>query len=123
MEGGRGQLPLFEGRPSIEAILQDILDQTKASEVSVHSAGATSLPTKRKQHMPCVCGAQPLHKDHARHAIFCWHCIQPSKPSNLLSMQLQTDQECTFLCLASLAIQTLSITQELALLNHHAWCL
>ena len=33
-------LPIHEGRPSIAAILQDIIDQTKASEVAVHSAGA-----------------------------------------------------------------------------------
>ena len=31
---------MFHGRPNIEAILQDMIDQNKATEVAVHSAGA-----------------------------------------------------------------------------------
>ena len=39
VERGHGHLPMEEGRPDIEHILQDMLNQSKASEVSVHSAG------------------------------------------------------------------------------------
>ena len=40
LENGVGHLPMQEGRPSVEAILRDMLDQSKASEASVHTAGA-----------------------------------------------------------------------------------
>ena len=51
MEAGHAPLPTFDGRPSVHAILKDILEYEQAPEVSVHSAGETP------RHLPlgCVC--------------------------------------------------------------------